>query len=62
MQAETVALVRRNALIHAIFQCATCRNKSIVVDMRWSSDGTKICIMYQDGAVIMGGVDGEHTN
>ena len=26
--------------------------------MRWSGDGTKICIIYQDGAVIVGGVDG----
>ena len=37
---------------------AAYRNKSIVRDMRWASDGSKICIVYEDGAVIMGGVDG----
>jgi WD repeat-containing protein 35 len=26
--------------------------------MRWSADGGKICIAYDDGAVIVGGVDG----
>ncbi|CAM6106102.1 unnamed protein product [Calypogeia fissa] len=34
------------------------RNKSAVKDLRWSSDGQKICIMYEDGQVIMGNVDG----
>lgn len=34
------------------------RNKSIVCDMKWNSDGQKICIAYEDGAVIMGSVDG----
>ena len=34
------------------------RNKSTVSDMRWSVDGTKICIIYVDGAVIVGSVDG----
>eukprot|EP01135_Chromosphaera_perkinsii_P001605 Nk52_evm75s207 gene=Nk52_evmTU75s207 len=34
------------------------RNKSVVSDMKWSSDGTKICIIYEDGAVIVGSVDG----
>lgn len=34
------------------------RNKSIVRDMKWSSDGKKICIAYEDGAVIVGSVDG----
>ena len=34
------------------------RNKSNVTDMKWSLDGTKICIIYQDGAVILGGVEG----
>jgi WD repeat-containing protein 35 len=34
------------------------RNKSIVKDMQWSSDGTKICIVYEDGAVIVGSVEG----
>lgn len=26
--------------------------------MAWSTDGTKICIIYEDGAVIVGSVDG----
>ncbi|RHY35208.1 hypothetical protein DYB32_000267 [Aphanomyces invadans] len=34
------------------------RNKSVVKDMKWSSDGQKICIAYEDGAVIVGSVDG----
>ena len=27
------------------------RNKSSVRDMKWSPDGKKICIVYEDGAV-----------
>ncbi|XP_015596434.1 WD repeat-containing protein 35 [Cephus cinctus] len=34
------------------------RNKSVVKGMSWSSDGQKICIVYEDGAVIVGSVDG----
>ncbi|CAG9759523.1 unnamed protein product [Ceutorhynchus assimilis] len=34
------------------------RKKSTVVGMSWSSDGQKICIIYEDGAVIVGGVGG----
>jgi len=34
------------------------RNKSVVRDMKWTADGQKICIVYQDGAVIVGSVDG----
>lgn len=34
------------------------RNKSSVTDMKWSPDGTRICIAYRDGAVIVGNVDG----
>ncbi|EEB10935.1 WD-repeat protein, putative [Pediculus humanus corporis] len=34
------------------------RNKSVVKGMSWSSDGQKICITYEDGAVIVGSVDG----
>jgi len=26
--------------------------------MKWTADGQKICIVYQDGAVIVGSVDG----
>ncbi|CAK8696266.1 unnamed protein product [Clavelina lepadiformis] len=34
------------------------RNKSIVRSMSWNADGQKICIAYEDGAVIVGSVDG----
>lgn len=34
------------------------RNKSVVKGMSWSSDGQRICIGYEDGAVIVGSVDG----
>jgi len=34
------------------------RNKSVVRDMKWTADGKKICIVYEDGAVIVGSVDG----
>ncbi|CAB3360361.1 Hypothetical predicted protein [Cloeon dipterum] len=34
------------------------RNKSVVRGMAWSCDGQKICIVYEDGAIIMGSVDG----
>ena len=34
------------------------RNKSVVRGMRWNADGQKICIVYEDGAVIVGSVDG----
>lgn len=34
------------------------RNKSVVKDMKWTVDGKKICIIYEDGAVIVGSVDG----
>lgn len=25
------------------------RNKSVVTDMKWTADGQKICIIYEDG-------------
>lgn len=34
------------------------RKKSTVTGMSWNSDGTKICIVYEDGGVIVGSVDG----
>eukprot|EP00201_Polytomella_parva_P012196 CAMPEP_0175066548 /NCGR_PEP_ID=MMETSP0052_2-20121109/16571_1 /TAXON_ID=51329 ORGANISM="Polytomella parva, Strain SAG 63-3" /NCGR_SAMPLE_ID=MMETSP0052_2 /ASSEMBLY_ACC=CAM_ASM_000194 /LENGTH=442 /DNA_ID=CAMNT_0016333265 /DNA_START=239 /DNA_END=1564 /DNA_ORIENTATION=- len=34
------------------------RNKSVVRDMKWTASGEKICIIYEDGAVIVGSVDG----
>jgi len=35
------------------------RNRSVVRDMRWSADCQKVCIIYEDGAVIVGTVDGQ---
>ncbi|KAK7092123.1 WD repeat-containing protein 35-like isoform X2 [Littorina saxatilis] len=34
------------------------RNKSVVCGMKWTADGQKICIVYEDGAVIVGSLDG----
>jgi len=34
------------------------RNKSVVKGMKWTPDGKRICIVYEDGAVIVGSVDG----
>ena len=34
------------------------RNRSVVKDLCWTHDGQKICIVYEDGAVIVGSVDG----
>lgn len=34
------------------------RNKSVVTDMRWTPNGEKIGIVYEDGAVIVGSVEG----
>ncbi|CAG0891619.1 unnamed protein product [Cyprideis torosa] len=34
------------------------RNKSVVKDMSWNMEGQRICIIYEDGAVIVGSVDG----
>ena len=34
------------------------RNKSTVRGMAWTADGQRICIVYEDGAVIVGSVDG----
>lgn len=33
-------------------------NKSVVRDMKWTANGERICIIYEDGAVIVGSVDG----
>lgn len=30
--------------------------------MRWNTDGQKICIVYEDGVVIVGSVDGKGTD
>jgi WD repeat-containing protein 35 len=37
------------------------RKQSVVKDMRWCPDGSKICIAYADGAVIVGSVDGNRV-
>lgn len=34
------------------------RKKSTVKGMAWTPDGQKICIVYEDGAIIVGSVDG----
>ena len=34
------------------------RNKSVVCDLRWRGDGAEICIVYEDGMVIVGNVEG----
>lgn len=34
------------------------REKAVVKGMSWTADGNKICIVYNDGAVIVGSVDG----
>lgn len=31
----------------------------MVRSMSWNADGQKICIVYEDGAVIVGSVDGK---
>lgn len=38
------------------------RNKSVVRSMRWNTDGQKICIVYEDGVVILGSVDGKRID
>ena len=35
------------------------RNKSVVRAMRWTAQGQNICIVYEDGAVIVGSVGGD---
>mmetsp|Transcript_13743 Transcript_13743/g.54386 ORF Transcript_13743/g.54386 Transcript_13743/m.54386 type:complete len:887 (-) Transcript_13743:2873-5533(-) len=35
------------------------RNKSFVRDMKWDGGGMKICIVYEDGVIIVGSVDGK---
>lgn len=34
------------------------RKKSTVKGMSWTADGQKICIVYEDGAIIVGSADG----
>ena len=34
------------------------RNKAIIKGMKWNLEGQKICIVYEDGAVMVGSVDG----
>ena len=29
------------------------RNKSVVRDMKWNADGQKICIIYEDGTILI---------
>ncbi|XP_033095067.1 WD repeat-containing protein 35 isoform X9 [Trachypithecus francoisi] len=39
-------------------EMTTNRSKSVVRSMSWNADGQKICIVYEDGTVIVGSVDG----
>lgn len=34
------------------------RNRSVVIEVKWTADGEKICIVYEDGSVIVGSVEG----
>ncbi|KAH7444660.1 hypothetical protein KP509_02G086900 [Ceratopteris richardii] len=34
------------------------RSKCVVKDIKWASNGQKVCIIYEDGQVIVGNVDG----
>lgn len=34
------------------------KNQSVVKDMKWTPDGSRICIIYADGSVIVGSVEG----
>ena len=43
---------------HSFEEMINNRNKSVVRDMKWTSSGDKICIVYEDGAVIVGSVEG----
>ena len=48
----------QNAKTQWIEEMINNRNKSTVRDMKWTPDGEKICIVYEDGAVIVGSVAG----
>ena len=37
------------------------RQKLVVKDMKWTSDGMLICIIYEDGAIIIGSVEGSRV-
>ena len=37
------------------------REKTIITDMKWSSDGQHICIIYNDGVVILGSLEGNRV-
>ena len=37
------------------------RNRSVVKDLAWNNEGKCVCIIYEDGAVIVGGVDGSRV-
>ena len=34
------------------------RDQTIVTGMKWSPDGQQICIIYNDGVIIMGSLEG----
>ena len=34
------------------------RNRSVVIEVKWTADGDKVCIVFEDGSVIVGSVEG----
>lgn len=37
------------------------RDNTIITGMKWSSDGQHICIIYNDGVVILGSLEGNRV-
>ena len=37
------------------------RDNTLVTGMKWSSDGQHICIIYNDGVIIMGSLEGNRV-
>lgn len=37
------------------------RDNTVVTGMKWSSDGQHICIIYNDGVIIMGSLEGNRV-
>ena len=37
------------------------RDNTIITGMKWSSDGQHICIIYNDGVIILGSLEGNRV-
>ena len=48
----------RSTLSHRYEEMINNRNQSTVRGMKWTPDGSRICIVYEDGMVIVGSNDG----